>query len=594
MLTLLLLAATQAQAQQLLPARTFKDKKVHATADGLLDVSIEQSGNIVVSTATKKKHEEIATFDSTLNLLDVKENPAVPVNMEKLKQEAGAQYLDGDKLVLKDNVLSIGSRFLGMSMDAGTGLGSIVQQGRIVRTVGYVNEVFQKGSYTRTYFEPVKELKLKSDEGRNVSTEFYKSDGEEFLFANTTESSVRVIDKKTTTTTTTDFYTTAKASVSVATTKTYDTYTPRDVHTTSVGKTRKLIEASGDLVVLAKRPNNFKFGKRPSAEDMLPFYYIFKYSSKTADVASVEKFQEPVSRIFTFRKALYNYGGLLVVAVPTSFAGDNVMPKDDNVKHYVVRHITDDGKLGWSVDVNVPSGYTRFNNVIEMKDGSLLLTGTYDEDKENKYYNKVIGTPSDHFYTVLIRDKKVVAEFKCSFDELKKLYTSGDDSKLRYDPGSLDYLEIDDIRAIDSDETIVFTRVLRVVNVSGGKQQKTITKGYLAFHYDNTGKLLKMYGVGNESEAESPLTQTVLRTGPASLSWITFEAQDDEGKYMLPRITRINFKDRATGKTVVASDGDHFVTKVSPMFIDLEKNMITFFGFDKKGKELWWQPVSLN
>jgi len=598
------LLACSSLAQKPGDIKTFKDKKVKLNVDNLYRLEIEGDNEMKAYTFNKKGQAEVTSFDSSLGLKDRKD---VDFDFDKDEQETfkkryGSQvrmeYGDNGYpyLVLKDNVLYITSNVLGIKIQGDMnkiGLnvqatGMLLQKGQIIQyTSSYNHGTYGSGNSVETRFKALQEVRLKSDEEKNMDFEYQKSNGEVFSFANTSEMNMTTYNKSGTEKELlysgqyADYY------------KVYDKYTAHSKQKTAYGMIRRsMIEgATGDMLIVGKRRPIVKFAKRPAPEDMLPYYYVFRIDPLTLEVKEQSKFQEPVSRGVIFRHCLNVSGGMLLVSAPTKFAGDNVMPKDENGRRYVFRHIAENTKPDWQVEYEMPSGFTRFVNAIELPDSSIILYGTADSKKADTYYNKKIGLSGDVFYSIKIRNGKVLGAFATPLDSYHASFRlpEGLKAKEGYDPETQTLTVVQTRYLSDGNTMLVAT-----ATEFDGKEQKDKIKGNVILVFNTEGKLERQFWIPSDSPVKPGLDPLTFQQSEHEFLWLTFESGDPNGRFMHPSFCRINLESNSVSAPVPVGDAKHFVTTKNPMIISPDNKVLNFFGFDKGGKEFWTQAITLE
>jgi|GEM_PF-2764686 len=596
-------------AQQASEIKVFRDKKVKLNVSSLYDVVVNADGSeIQAITYSKKGVAESVIFDKSLALKSVNE---IEIDFEK-DQRTKIQKKYGDEaelaytengypyLILKKDVLYIADSFFGLKLQGemnkigqniSTGLNLLIQKGEIVQYgTSYDNGTYGSGEGISTRFVSRSESKLKSDEDKNVSYEFHKSNGEEFKFVNTSVMNI-----------TTYNYMGEQKSL-VYSNGYADYYKVYDVYNghTNYGKVRagiiqrNLISgASGTMLLVAKRRPIIAFGKAPSKEDLLPYYYVYQIDSKTLEVLNKTKFQEPISRAIIFRNSLSICGGALLVSAPTNVtASGNIVPIDPDAKKYVFRHVTDDAKLNWEFEYKVPSGFTRFVNAVELPDSSIILYATVDMKKADNYYNKKMGVSGDGFYSMKIKNGKVIGAPSLGMEDFIKHYKTPQSIKPKvagYDPQD-HALQTTQTRMLDNGGMMVIGMATKF----DSKLQKDLIIGHVIFHFDVNGGLANQFWIPSESNVKPELDPVTFQISEDEFLWLTFESKDEFGKFMTPSFSKFNLKTKTISDVTMIGDDKHYVTTKNPMVMSPDNKTMKFFGFDKGGKEFWTQEVSLQ
>lgn len=583
-------------AQTAEPVKLFKDKKVKLSVDNLYKISLDEDKKTMdVIAYTNKGKAEKLVFNQDLSLKDRQD---VDFDFEsdsrdQVEKQYGKQArIEDGVVVLKDNLLFIGSTMLGMNIQVGEiksglnlGGGALtVHKGRIIR----FNTAYNYGSYgsgvkTTTKFQSQQEVKLKSEESKSISYEYHKTDGEQFGFTSSTETAMTTYNKS---------GQTAVYDGQIGNTvyyRVYDRYTAHNRTVGNAGIRSSLIEnASGDMLLVGKRKVLYKFAQKPSIEDVLPYYYIFKVSPATLEVTAQNKFQEPVSRGIIFRESLYTNGGILLISAPINVAGDNLQPKDPNVRNYVFRQIGDNTKLNWELQYEVPSGFTRFFQAIEHPDSSITLMAVTNSKKNDQYFNKPIGISGDGFFVLKIKNGKVLSSSHLSEDDFlkKQVLPAGTSSKNGYSAFDGTSIKLDQIRMLESGDAVLFATVM---DYTGHK-----IEGRVAFHFTPAGSLAHYYYVPAQTPFQPELTPMTLRTGEKDFIWTIFDATDETGKFMNTSLFHLDLSKGTLGTPVKTGDEKHFTTAKSPFMVGNEGETLYFTGFDKSGKEFWYQKVNLE
>ncbi|MES2689970.1 MAG: hypothetical protein V4658_06170, partial [Bacteroidota bacterium] len=395
-ISVLLLLCTSTHAQTASPLRTFKSKEAKVRAGNLHDLKLN-NGNVELTAFIKKGAAEKLTFNTELVLQSRIDTVFDFEGDEKKKKRSFWEswsasipgYSNTDIDLIKADVLEVASSDA-ISKAFGTnlvqkgkiglksGLGFAVQKGdiKLVTQTNNYGEGDLRGNKTQSYtmFFIKEEMKLKSDEGKNISYEFHSSNAE---------------------------------AVQVAFKETFSFKSNGANRSSSTSQVRKLISEDGDLLLIGKRRPIIKFGKAPSNEDLLPVYYVFKISPKTMDIVARHKFSEPYARGFIFRESLPKNEGVLLISAPTDITGDKC-PTDPNPRNYIFRFVGNDTKLKYEFPYEVPSGFTQFSQAFEMADKSIVLIAAINLKKKDKYVNQgTISVPHDQYYVMTIKDGKV-------------------------------------------------------------------------------------------------------------------------------------------------------------------------------------------
>lgn len=594
-------------AQKAGEVKTFKDKKVKLNVNNLYNISVNSDNNEVQAyTFNKKGKAESILFNSNFTLKEKKE---IDFDFDRDRdKKIKEQYGDGVKLeygkngypflVLQEDVLYIGMKGLGIKLSADankvglnliSGTNMFIERGRLIQyTSSYNYGSYGSGSSVNNEFQAQDELKLKSDEDKNMTYEYSKTNGQEFYFRNTSEVSMTTYQKSG------ESKSLVYSGMYADYYKVYDTYSS---HTKTAVKggaiARRLISgASGDVLLVGKRTNVFKFGKRPDAEDYLPYYYIFQIDARTLDIKAQNKFQEPLMRGIVFRHALSVSGGMLLVSAPVKNAGDKVTPKDENVKRYVFRHFCDDAKMSWELVHEMPSGFTRFLNLVELPDSSMILYAIADSKKADSYFNKKIGVSGDIFYSIKIKNGKVLGSTTLNMEEYYAGYKLPANIKPVKEPFNIQEQELKIVQARSLDDGgIIITGIVTKTDPANGVVR---IFGSVLLHFSVNGQLENRFFMPNTSETRPRLDPLTFQTDEHEFLWLTFNSKGGNESLLSPAFTKINLKDKTISPALLVGDKDHVVTSKNPMIFNPETKTMSFFGFDADGEEFWTQNIVLE
>ncbi len=513
---------------------------------------------------------------------------------EKQKQEYGnlpvKVYKDPDtrelveEITLKDSLIKLkdAPTINGQSLTAsGTTYRIALSKGAYV-----YQKRHSKGSYRElTFFKIYEDIKLRNDEGKRLVYVTSKSIGEEQLYRQTYFSlnTIKVKDYS-------NVSLTSTASSLGAVSNALGVLTaPTDVYA-NVEKfeLKPAALTCGDLLLVGYRVNEIKFGKAPTAEELLPTFYTYRFNGITTEVVDQTKFQEPVSRFVTFSKSLTYNGGLLLVSTPFDNIGDRA-PKDKNPRNYVIRHITDNAKIGYELTLEVPSGYTRFEQCFEQIDGSIILFASMDSDKKEKYFNRKTtggkGFGTDQFYVAVIKDGKLISTQTLNKVGAPEFVLVGEGDKKKEFSSDMNSMIVSDVR-YTNDGLLVFTSIPYKDNTG-----IPMNKGFGCMQFNKEGKLVKIYWQPTVSEFESKITPQVSRVSENEFLWVVSERLNNEKPFHNTKLVKINISAQTATSPVVVGDEKHVTLEQYPAFINPDAKSITFFGFDLGGKELWKQDV---
>lgn len=581
------------------PLKVFKNKDAKVRSNNLHHLQILENGDIELVAFLKKKSAEKLILNSDLNMNKREE---VEFDFDEDEKRIGGRFFDytySKTEVVKTDVLEVASadvfsKALGLNMiqkgkiGIKNGLAFKVQKGDIKLTQSESQETNYYGSAGSTttgsnavftWFDVKDELKLKSDEGKNLAYEFHSSKGESI------QANMNTI--------------LAKALAQMQ--RKGKDHQADNASADELKNFKALMEADADLLLIGKRNPVYKFGKAPSEEDMLPLYYVFKMSPKEMDVVAQSKFAETVSRAIVYREALKLNEGVILVSAPTTL----FKPKDPNPRNYVFRLVGNDTRLKFEFNHEVPSGFTQFSQAFELPDSSIVLLAGFNGKKTDKYLNHYV-TPfnTKSIYLLVIKNGKVTREESITEEAWNAGFTSPSGSEVKKDPYS---------PSIELKENIATEYLPNGGLITFWSVQSTDSKGLpvymgdVALQFSADGKFEARYWMECKEQALKRTTaSTVIRKNSDEFYWVTFEPlyQKEETRvvksvatkvmagYANPVITKINTASKTISSKTIAGDDKHVVGESFPY--QLINGGIQFFGFDKGGKEFWTQTVTLN
>ncbi len=275
----------------------FYNKEAKVRSHNLNNVQLSDNGSIELTAFIKAKRAEKITFGPNLQLIKREE---VDFDFDSDEKIIGGRFFDytwNKTQVIKEDVLEVASadvvsKVVGMNfipkgkVGLKNGGAFKIQKGdiKLIQSEGQnttYDATYSSNSVT-TYFSVKEELKLKSEEDKNLLYEFHSSKGEYI------QDKMDVILSK---------------LLTDMSRKGGDHKGDAD-YETDAKEFKALTGADADLLVIAKRKPIYKFGKAPSESDMLPEYYAIQFSPKTMDEISHTKFAEPVSREIIYRESL--------------------------------------------------------------------------------------------------------------------------------------------------------------------------------------------------------------------------------------------------------------------------------------------------
>lgn len=555
----LLFVLTGAQAQTVSPLKTFKNKEAKVRANNLH--SIQPGANGIELTAfLKKGSAEKLKFNNDL-VLQSRIDTAFDFETEDRKRRQiyskssgfGVNFEHSSVEILKSDVIEISSADfvsktaginainkakIGMKMNPAFA----IQKGDII----FKTEIIGARERTVTGFAVKQEIKLKSEEGKNLLYEFHSSNADD----------LKVEFKES------------------------DTY-----NKSKVAQMRSLISQDADLLLIAKRKPIIKFGKAPSAEDLLPVYYVYKVSPKTMDVVTENKFSEPVARAVVFRESLRKNKGIILVSAPTDIAGDK-SPGDPDPRNYVFRIIGEDTKIRHEFIYEVPSGQTQFAQAIEMPDGSVVLTGITNVEKKDKFINKgTLPMSYDACFTMVIKDGRVVSTDMISTKDFQNGFITAQGEKVNTKNVWMPTHELarnfSNTALADGGMVSAWT----VISLYGGGYA-----GEVVLHFSPQGKLIGKYWIASKNNFIPALESELIRKNDKEFYLIT-HTNNDKGALEESDIVKIDLGTKSMGQRTLLGDEKHVLTEKFP-YIQLSDNELQVFGFDKGGKEFWTQKVN--
>lgn len=561
-------------AQQVSELKTFKSKEAKTRHANLFDLKLTEGGAIELTSVTKKDKAEKLSLSSDLVLLKMEEIPFDPQKEAEKERERWAwRAVGASEEILKADVLEVASTDA-LSKAAGintinkgklglkSGLGFSIQKGdvKLVTNVANYGTDDMRGNRTRTFtvFVPKDEIKLKSDEGKNIVYEFHSSKAE----------ALQVAFVETDSRTTNSGYGSKSSNIE---------------------NMKAMISQEADLLLIGNRRPIVKFGKAPSAEDMLPVYYVYKISPKAMDIVAQTKFSEPVARGIIYRETLKINGGVILVSAPTSL----VKPNDPNPRNYVFRLIGDDTQLKFEFTHEVPSGFTQFSQAIEMPDGSIILMGALVEKRFDKYFNQ--GTTvlkGDGFYSMTIKDGKVIQSETINDDAFFGGFKTPAGEQMKKES----YNTMAELTKNVSNQPLPNGGMLSVWSLYYPRPENNTLMAYtgdIAFQFSATGKLEARYWNENKNKTKvkPPVDAEIIKKSDTEFYWLTYTA-DETGNLATPAFTKIDTNAKTLSAKTSVGDEKHFVSQKFT-YIQSE-NKFQFFGFDQGGKEFWTQTITLK
>lgn len=559
LLSLAVILSAGVYAQTASPVKTFKSKEAKVRANNLQHVSLH-NGNIELLAFVKKGSAEKLVFNSDLQLqsridtvFDFEADEKKRREIFKQSSGVGASFEHVSVDVLKSDVIEIASadalsKAAGLNLLNKTKVGMIANPGFAIQKgdIQFVTNVMGDRVRTFTTFVAKEEIRLKSDEGKNLMYEFHSSgaDGLRFEF------------------------------------KESDTY-----NKSKMESMKSFMNQDADLLLVAKRKPIVKFGKAPTANDLLPVYYIYKVSPKTMDIVTESKFSEPVARAVVFRESLKRNKSILLVSAPTDITGDK-SPSDPDPRNYIFRIIGEDTKIKQEFNYQVPSGQTQFAQALELPDGSIALTGITNIEKKDKYVNKgTLPMAYDACFTMVIKDGKVVSTDIVNTKDFQNTFATAQGEKLNAKNVWMPTHELtrnfSNIELADGGVVSAWT----VTSQYGGGYT-----GDVVLHFSPQGKLVGKYWVASKNNFTPALESELFRKNDKELYLVT-HVNNDKGALDESHVVKIDLGTKSMGPRTLLGDEKHVLTEKFP-YVQVSDKELQVFGFDKGGKEFWTQRIT--
>lgn len=561
-LTICLLVGT-VQAQEIQPLKTFKSKDVKIRASSLYDVKLnEQSGELTLISTIKNNTAEKLYFNADFTLKNKVDTTFDFVANDKKRKQlynkssgSGINYQNISVDLLKADVIEIVSADA-FSKSAGI---NIINKGKIglknpsgfsiqKGDIQFVTNVIGDRVRTFTTFVSKEEMRLKSEEGKNLTYEFHASsaDGLQFEF------------------------------------KESDSY-----NKSKTNKINSFVSQESDLLLISKRKPIIKFGKAPSDADLLPVYYIHKISPKTMDIGEPTILKEPVSRGIIYREKLELNAGVILISAPLDITGEKV-PKDPNPRNYVFRLIGNDTKVKFEINYEVPSGFTQFSNAFELADKSIVLIAAINNKKKDKYFNQgTFSIPEDAYYILTIKNGVVTSNTTINSENFNKSFIIPKGEKMSKRFFNPAFGLTNPIGSFNLKDGGLITAWQISYDING----KSTFLGNLVLHFNSEGKLNANYWIGAKTEF-SPNIEAGLFMKNESEFYLLSHVANEKGEIEESWLNKIILSEKSIGEQLNIADDKHVLSSKFP-FITKSNWEIQFFGFDKSGKEIWTQLFKL-
>ena len=156
-------------------------------------------------------------------------------------------------------------------------------------------------------------------------------------------------------------------------------------------------------------------------------------------------------------------------------------------------------------------------------------------------------------------------------------------------------LFVDD-HLITAEGDLLFTGQLIQTKYNVVKDElREVFTNLITFHYDKDGNLKAQYGVDpreNNEYVKLNGTQQFLVEGKNNVYWVIKETKDMGWQY--PSIFKINKSNSTINDPVQLGNEQYYLEYNFPYLESKDKDKLTFFGSDKKGKTIWVCRIRLD
>jgi hypothetical protein len=355
-------------------------------------------------------------------------------------------------------------------------------------------------------------------------------------------------------------------------------------------------DITGETLILAGIKDAMKKGADPYRHFKDLVVLKFDYDLNMTGETSV-KFDYPQSLAFAGYMdgdgVNFGVGGMSFIFAPMGGMGMNKAADPDNT-NYTYVSVDKDAKLIDKISFNSPSSYWQINEMIYTKNGNVYFYGPAAAGKD-KYFNASTTTKFKAVQLMKVSNHEIDYLTETDLEEFEaKLKTPPSQKKSPAYKGKK--FGIAGYKIGSNGDFYVMGQNFSTSN--NGNQYKDI----VGFHFDNKGKLKSQYGIdtkeSNATAKSMPVNQDMIESNDGSkMYWMILELKgvNKEGyPLMYPRVGSIsvNSGEISDFMDIGAIEKDQYY--LDPKFPYLETvkgNSITFFGSDKKGKEIWFARI---
>jgi hypothetical protein len=355
-------------------------------------------------------------------------------------------------------------------------------------------------------------------------------------------------------------------------------------------------DITGETLILAGIKDAMKKGADPYRHLKDLVVLKFDYDLNMIGETSI-KFDYPQSVAFTRYingdGVNYGVGGMSFIFAPMGGMGMNKVADPDNT-NYTYVSVDKDAKVMDKISFNSPSSYWQINEMIHTPNGDAYFYGPAAAGKD-KYFN-VSGTSKFKAVQLMkVSNHKIDYLSETDLEEFEaKLKTPPSQKKAPAYKGKK--FVIAGYNLGSNGDFYVMGQNFTTSN--NGNQYKDV----LCFHFDKSGNLKSQYSLDTkESNATAKammLSQDMFESADGNkVYWLLLEIKgvNKEGYPLTyPRIGKINVSSGEISDFMdvgAIEKNQYYLDPKFPFLETVKGNTVTFFGSDKKGKEIWFARI---
>lgn len=323
-------------------------------------------------------------------------------------------------------------------------------------------------------------------------------------------------------------------------------------------------------------------------------------------------------------------GDMIFVFAPTFNKASNL-----DYKKYNYLRIDKEGNVKENISFDAPSANLIITSLVQAKDGSVYLSGSYSNDKKpfdllykeysplenpcfpdaanyrmSTYETKTEKVPMSYFSILKVKDGKMEWIKNTSIEDIaKSVKTPPKQKKATSYTGKRFYIEYFNV----SDNGDLFLSGQLLGRVKIGENSVKAYKQVICLQIGSTGEVKAQYGIQSPTILEKlntlfPIYQEFISADNSTLYWNLMEVKTTEGyegffdayygrstfyPNYYPSMVKINTTTNQIVDYQIIGNRKYLLNKTVPFIYNKDEKTIIYIGSDKK-KKLWLAKYTMN